>query len=173
MTFKLPPLPYAYDALAPYMSAETLEYHHDKHHQAYVDKANAALEGTEWADKDVEEVLENLDSLPADKQTAVRNNGGGHANHTFFWREPHHFEYFRDKVRPGLVQKLARGEAVRIWSAGSSSGEEVYSLIMTLLGTDPRDQLLGLVAATEAELLVELVTHADPSGGLAPLPTVN
>ena len=60
--------------------------HHDKHHQAYVDKANAALDGTEWADKDVEEVLENLDSLPADKQGPVRNNAGGHANHSFFWQ---------------------------------------------------------------------------------------
>ena len=59
--------------------------HHDKHHQAYVDKANAALEGTEWADKDVNEVLQNLSSLPDDKQGPVRNNAGGHANHTFFW----------------------------------------------------------------------------------------
>ena len=59
-----------------------MKVHHDKHHQAYVDKANAALEGTEWADKPIEEVLQNLDSLPDDKQGPVRNNGGGHANHT-------------------------------------------------------------------------------------------
>ena len=63
-----------------------MRIHHDKHHQAYVDKANAALEGTEWADKDVEEVLKNLDSLPDDKQGPVRNNAGGHANHSFFWQ---------------------------------------------------------------------------------------
>ena len=63
-----------------------MRIHHDKHHQAYVDKANAALEGTEWADKDVDEVLKNLDSLPADKQGPVRNNAGGHSNHTFFWQ---------------------------------------------------------------------------------------
>ena len=63
-----------------------MRVHHDKHHQAYVDKANAALEGTEWADKPVEEVLQNLDSLPSDKQGPVRNNGGGHYNHSLFWQ---------------------------------------------------------------------------------------
>jgi superoxide dismutase, Fe-Mn family len=85
MPFEVPPLPYDYDALEPHIDEATMRVHHDKHHQAYVDKANAALEGTEWADKPVEEVLQNLSSLPEDKQAAVRNNGGGHANHTFFW----------------------------------------------------------------------------------------
>ena len=85
MAFSVPDLPYAYDALEPHIDEETMRIHHDKHHQAYVDKANAALEGTEWADKDVVEVLQNLDALPADKQAAVRNNGGGHYNHSLFW----------------------------------------------------------------------------------------
>ena len=85
MPYSVPPLPYPYDALEPHIDKETMEFHHDKHHQAYVDKANAALEGTEWADRDVEDVLKNLDSLPADKKTAVKNNGGGHYNHTLFW----------------------------------------------------------------------------------------
>jgi len=85
MPYEVPDLPYAYDALEPHIDEATMRVHHDKHHQAYVDKANAALEGTEWADKDVEEVLEDLDSLPADKQGPVRNNAGGHANHSFFW----------------------------------------------------------------------------------------
>jgi superoxide dismutase, Fe-Mn family len=85
MAYSVPPLPYPYDALEPYIDKATMEVHHDKHHQAYVDKANAALEGTEWADKPVEEVLKNLDSLPADKKTAVKNNGGGHYNHSLFW----------------------------------------------------------------------------------------
>ena len=85
MAYEVPDLPYAYDALEPHIDETTMKVHHDKHHQAYVDKANAALEGTEWADKDVVEVLQNLDSLPADKQGPVRNNGGGHANHSFFW----------------------------------------------------------------------------------------
>ena len=85
MAFEVPALPYAYDALEPHIDEATMRVHHDKHHQAYVDKANAALEGTEWADKDVVEVLQNLDALPADKQGAVRNNGGGHYNHSLFW----------------------------------------------------------------------------------------
>jgi superoxide dismutase, Fe-Mn family len=86
MPYEVPALPYDYSALEPHIDEQTMRIHHDKHHQAYVDKANAALEGTEWADKPVEEVLQNLDKLPDDKRTAVRNNGGGHANHTFFWQ---------------------------------------------------------------------------------------
>jgi Fe-Mn family superoxide dismutase len=85
MPFQVPELPYAYDALEPHIDEQTMRLHHDKHHQTYVDKANAALEGTEWADKPVEEVLANLDRLPDDKRTPVRNNAGGHANHTLFW----------------------------------------------------------------------------------------
>jgi Fe-Mn family superoxide dismutase len=85
MAFEVPPLPYDYDALAPTIDEQTMHLHHDKHHQAYVDNANKALDGTEWADKPVEEVLRSLDSLPDDKRTAVRNNAGGHANHSLFW----------------------------------------------------------------------------------------
>ena len=85
MAYEVPPLPYAYDALEPHIDEATMRLHHDKHHQAYVDKVNAALEGTEWDGKPVEEVLQNLDALPADKQKAVRNNGGGHYNHSLFW----------------------------------------------------------------------------------------
>jgi len=85
MPYSVPDLPYAYDALEPTIDQATMELHHDKHHQAYVDKANAALEGTEFDGKPVEEVLANLSSLPADQQGPFRNNGGGHANHTMFW----------------------------------------------------------------------------------------
>ncbi len=85
MPFEVPPLPYDYAALEPHIDEETMRLHHDKHHQAYVDKANAALEGPEWADKDVEEVIRNLDALPADKPGPVRTNGGGHLNHSLFW----------------------------------------------------------------------------------------
>jgi superoxide dismutase, Fe-Mn family len=85
MAYEVPDLPYGYDALEPHIDEQTMRIHHDKHHQAYVDKANAALEGTEWADKPVEEVLQNMSSLPQDKQGPVRNNGGGHYNHTLFW----------------------------------------------------------------------------------------
>jgi Fe-Mn family superoxide dismutase len=85
MAFELPALNYAFDALEPHIDAKTMEIHHDKHHAGYTNKLNAALEGTEWADKSIEEILGNLSSLPADKQTAVRNNGGGFANHALFW----------------------------------------------------------------------------------------
>ncbi|RTR28303.1 superoxide dismutase [Mn] [Deinococcus radiophilus] len=86
MAFELPQLPYAYDALEPHIDARTMEIHHTKHHQAYVDNANKALEGTDLADKDVLEVIRNLEAVPAEKKGAVRNNAGGHANHSLFWQ---------------------------------------------------------------------------------------
>jgi len=85
MAYEVPPLPYDYDALEPNIDEQTMHLHHDKHHQAYVTNANAALEGTEWADKPVTEVLQNLGSLPEDKRAPVRNNAGGHYNHSLFW----------------------------------------------------------------------------------------
>jgi Fe-Mn family superoxide dismutase len=85
MAFTLPPLPYANDALEPHIDARTMEIHHDKHHNTYVTNLNNAVEGTEFADMDIVELMKNLDSVPEDKKTAVRNNGGGHANHSFFW----------------------------------------------------------------------------------------
>ncbi len=85
MAFEVPPLPYDYSALEPHIDEETMHLHHDKHHQAYVDKANAALEGTDWANEPVVEILTILDTLPEDKQTVLRNNAGGHANHSLFW----------------------------------------------------------------------------------------
>jgi superoxide dismutase, Fe-Mn family len=86
MAFEVPPLPYDYAALEPHVDEATMRVHHDKHHQAYVDKANAALEGTEWANRDVEDVIHHLDALPDDKKTPIRNNAGGHANHSLFWQ---------------------------------------------------------------------------------------
>ena len=85
MPFTLPDLPYDHAALEPTIDARTMEIHHGKHHQAYVDNANKALEGTEWADNSVESVLASLEALPDDIRTAVRNNAGGHANHSLFW----------------------------------------------------------------------------------------
>ena len=85
MAYSVPPLPYDYTALEPHIDEQTMHLHHDKHHQAYVTNANAALEGTEWAEKPVEDVLKNLGALPADKQGPVRNNAGGHYNHSLFW----------------------------------------------------------------------------------------
>jgi Fe-Mn family superoxide dismutase len=87
MPFELPDLPYAYDALEPHIDAETMRIHHDLHHKAYVDNANAALAGTEWDTGKVEQLLGALeDILPEDKQKAIRNNAGGHANHSLFWQ---------------------------------------------------------------------------------------
>jgi Fe-Mn family superoxide dismutase len=85
MAYSVPPLPYAYDALEPQIDKMTMEVHHDKHHQAYVDKVNAALEGTPLADAAIEDVLKDLSQVPDQKRTAVKNNGGGHYNHSLFW----------------------------------------------------------------------------------------
>lgn len=85
MAFSVPDLAYAFDALEPHIDARTMEIHHDKHHAAYVNNLNAALEGTSWAEQSLDAVLTSLDSIPEDKRMAVRNNGGGHANHTLFW----------------------------------------------------------------------------------------
>ncbi|MEO9591476.1 superoxide dismutase [Rhodopirellula bahusiensis] len=85
MAFTLPELPYAYDALEPHIDARTMEIHHSKHHNAYVTKTNDALAGTDLASKSIEEVISDLSAVPDDKRGAVRNNGGGHANHSLFW----------------------------------------------------------------------------------------
>ncbi len=86
MAFELPNLPYEFDALEPHIDKETMEIHHDKHHNTYVTKLNAAIEGTDLENKSIEEIVANLDSVPSDIQTAVRNNGGGNLNHSLFWQ---------------------------------------------------------------------------------------
>lgn len=86
MSYSLPSLPYAYDALETHFDKETMEIHHTRHHQTYVNNANAALEGTKFADLPVEELITQLDKVPADKKIALRNNAGGHANHSLFWK---------------------------------------------------------------------------------------
>lgn len=85
MSYQLPELPYAYDALEPVVDKDTMHFHHDKHHAAYVNNLNKAIEGTELEGKCIVEILENLEQVPEDKRTAVRNNGGGHLNHKMFW----------------------------------------------------------------------------------------
>lgn len=86
MAFELPELPYAYDALEPHIDKETMEIHHSKHHNTYVTKLNDAVKGTDLESKDIEEVIKGLNSVPEDIKTAVRNNGGGHYNHSLFWK---------------------------------------------------------------------------------------
>jgi Fe-Mn family superoxide dismutase len=85
LSYELPPLPYPYNALEPHIDEETMRLHHDKHHQTYVDNLNKAIAGTEWEGRPLVQVLDNLDLLPDDRRAAVRNNGGGHANHSLFW----------------------------------------------------------------------------------------
>src|ERR671935_73564 len=85
MAFTLPALPYAHDALEPHIDARTMEIHHGKHHQAYVDNLNKALEGKGISEQSIEDLCRNIEKIPADIRTAVRNNGGGHANHSMFW----------------------------------------------------------------------------------------
>ena len=144
MAFEVPDLPYDYAALEPHIDEQTMRVHHDKHHQAYVDKANAALEGTDLADADVDEVIRNLDQLPADKQTPVRNNAGGHSNHSFFWQimspdgggEPEgaladainekfgSFDAFKDEFKTAGVNRFGSGWA---WLVHDGSGLAVVS----------------------------------------------
>jgi Fe-Mn family superoxide dismutase len=137
-------LPYDYSALEPHIDEATMRVHHDKHHQAYVDKANAALQGTEWDGRPIEDVLRDLSALPADKRGVVRNNGGGHYNHTLFWEsmspngggEPDgtlrqaiesafgSFEDFKGKVKDAGVNQFGSGWA---WLVHDGSGLTVVS----------------------------------------------
>jgi superoxide dismutase, Fe-Mn family len=144
MPYEVPPLPYDYAALEPHIDEATMRVHHDKHHQAYVDKVNAALEGTEWADKPIDEVVANLGQLPDDKRGPVRNNGGGHYNHSLFWEwlspdgggEPDgdlasaigdafgSFSDFQDQLKNAGVNQFGSGWA---WLVHDGSGLAVVS----------------------------------------------
>lgn len=144
MPFELPPLPYDTAALEPHIDAKTMEIHHGKHHQAYVDNANKALEGTEWADRSVEDILAELDILPEAIRTAVRNNVGGHTNHSLFWEimspdgggEPEGalgdaisstfggLDQLKEAVNDGGVKRFGSGWSWLVWDG---TGLAVYS----------------------------------------------
>jgi Fe-Mn family superoxide dismutase len=144
MAYEVPPLPYDYNALEPHIDEATMRVHHDKHHQAYVTNANAALEGTEWAEMPVDEVLRNLSSLPEDKRMPVRNNAGGHYNHSLFWEwmspsgggEPGgslraaidaafgNFDDFKAKFKDAGVKRFGSGWA---WLVHDGSGLAIVS----------------------------------------------
>jgi superoxide dismutase, Fe-Mn family len=144
MAFTLPALPYDFDALEPHIDAQTMEIHHDRHHKAYVDNANAALAGTQLENASVEEVLASLETLPDDKQTPVRNNAGGHANHSLFWEimspdgggQPSgdlaaaiddtfgSFDELRSAVNDGGVKRFGSGWTWLVWDG---TGLAVYS----------------------------------------------
>ncbi|MGC9311169.1 MAG: superoxide dismutase [Sediminispirochaetaceae bacterium] len=142
MSFITPDLPYAYDALEPYIDARTMEIHHDKHHVGYTAKLNKALEGSSLADTPIEELLKGLDGLPDEIRTAVRNNGGGHYNHSLFWEvmapnaggrpvgqiagaidsEYGGFDSFREEFSKAAAGRFGSGWA---WLAVDSSGSLV------------------------------------------------
>lgn len=139
MAYSLPDLPYDYKALEPHIDAQTMEIHHTKHHQAYIDKVNGALEGTDFADKPIEEVIKSLDKIPTDKRTVVRNNGGGHINHSLFWTvmgpdgggEPSgavadaisakfgSFKEFQEKFNDAAINRFGSGWAWLVLDGGS------------------------------------------------------
>jgi Fe-Mn family superoxide dismutase len=131
MLHKLPELSYAYDALEPYFDKQTMEIHHTKHHQTYVDKLNAALEGHEdLQNKGVEDLLRDLESVPDNIRTAVRNHGGGHFNHSFFWpmlrKETSlgSFETFKDKFSNAAALLFGSGWA---WLVSSNNELQIMT----------------------------------------------
>lgn len=144
MAFTLPDLPYPHNALEPHIDARTMEIHHGKHHAAYVNNVNSAIAGTEFEKLSIEDLLKNINSVPEDKRTAVRNNGGGHANHSLFWQimspsgggEPSgeladainstfgSFEEFKKQFSAAAAGRFGSGWA---WLVVSNGKLEVYS----------------------------------------------
>jgi Fe-Mn family superoxide dismutase len=142
--FQLPDLGYSFDALEPHIDAKTMEIHHDKHHATYIDKLNAAVKGTDLESKSIEEILSSIDSVPEDIRTAVRNNGGGHHNHTLFWesmkpggpKDPStelsqkfastfgSLDDFKSKMAEAAIGRFGSGWA---WLVSSEGQLEVYS----------------------------------------------
>ena len=119
MPYSLPELPYAYDALEPHIDARTMEIHHTKHHQAYIDKVNGALESSGLESKSIEELISDLNAVPGGKRSAVRNNGGGHANHTLFWNI---------RARTAAVNRVAIWPRRLTWTWPASTRSKKHSL---------------------------------------------
>lgn len=140
MAFEVPDLPYSYDALEPHIDEQTMRIHHDKHHQAYVDNANKALAGTEWENRSIDDILASIEIVPDDVRTAVRNNVGGHANHSLFWQimspdgggEPEgaladaigDFGEFKDAFGQAAITRFGSGWAWLVWDG---TGVEIKS----------------------------------------------
>lgn len=163
--FTLPDLPYGFDALEPHIDAKTMEIHHDKHHATYVEKLNAALEGHEDLQKlDIVELITNLDKVPEDIRTAVRNNGGGHANHSFFWTimspdgggEPGgalaeaikgefgSFEDFKTKFKEAALGRFGSGWAWLCYQDGKLDISSTPNQDSTVMDDKDHKPLLGL-----------------------------
>ncbi len=113
MAHLLPPLPYAYNVLEPFIDEQTMKLHHDKHHQTYVDKLNAAIKGTEFENLDVDELMRQLNKVPENIRTAVRNHGGGHSNHGFFWTVLKKDTKISEQCQDAIVKNFGSFEAFR------------------------------------------------------------
>ncbi len=160
MPFSVPDLPYPYDALEPHISAETMRFHHDSHHQAYVDKANAALDGTQWVQARAEDLLVSLDELPEDLRDSIRDNVGGHLNHSMFWASMKadgggqpggkllgaikgtfgNFKVFKDTIRAAAMSVFGSG-----WAWVVDDGTRVFIVTTTNQDSPISDKLTPLV----------------------------
>lgn len=161
MKYTVPSLPYEYGALEPYIDARTMEIHHTKHHQAYVDNLNKALEGhPELAGKSLPELLANLDSIPTDIRTAVRNNGGGHLNHSFFWE-------IMKKNGGGEPRGAVAQEIIKVFGSFAAFQEQFNGQAKTVFGSG----WAWLVIDTKGNLALEKTSNQDSpvSQGHAPL----
>jgi Fe-Mn family superoxide dismutase len=149
--FSLPPLPYAFDALEPYIDAQTMQIHHDRHHAAYVNNLNNALAShADWASKSVEEIVRNISSVPEALRTAVRNNGGGHANHSLFW------EIMKKNPGGKPAGELAKAIDKKFGSLASFQ-EQLSKTAMTVFGSG----WAWLSVDAGKELLIESTPNQD------------
>jgi Fe-Mn family superoxide dismutase len=157
--YTLPPLPYAYDALEPYIDAKTMEIHYTKHHQTYVDNLNKALEKhPHLFDQPLFELLKNLSTLPDDIRTTVRNNGGGHANHTFFWNimkkkgggQP------RDKLNQAIIKTFGSFDVFK--EQFSAAAKSVFGSGWAWLTIDSQEKLIIKTTANQDSLISENLT---------------
>lgn len=163
MAYTLPDLPYGYDALEPYIDVETMHLHHDKHHNTYVTNLNVAIEKyPELGEQSIEELMKNLNEVPEDIRTAVRNNGGGHANHSFFWKimapnaggEPTgaikdaidqafgSFEKIKEEFKTAATGRFGSGWAWLVWNNGKLEITSTANQDSPL--TDGKTPIIGL-----------------------------
>ncbi|MEI8094783.1 MAG: superoxide dismutase [Spirochaetales bacterium] len=170
MPFTLPKLPYAFHDLEPAIDTLTMEIHWAKHHQAYINNANAALENTEWASWDAEKILKNLSSLPADKQTVLRNNVGGHVNHSHFWKTlampgkggypQHHLAAAIDKQLGGFEKFKTDFSKAALTRFGSGWGWLVLKADKTLAVVSTPNQDSPVLEGAKAILGIDVWEHA-------------
>jgi len=163
--YALPPLPFAYDALEPVIDAETMHLHHDKHHQTYVEKTNAALEKhPEWLGLTIEEVLRRLPELPEDIRTTVKNQGGGHANHQFFWKvlTPNAPKGPSGDLKAAIEAEWGTVEAFK--TAFEAAGAALFGSGWVFLVARPKqDFKLEILTLPNQE---SVLTQAEPAPGL-------